>query len=317
MRSSSGLVVLSLVLACGSTPPVSPIVADGGTPEVDGGQVTGDAGVELDGGARPDAGTDGGASDGGQGDAGVPPRCTVTADAVRCSVRVSPMVVSGVTREVYWERPTTPPPAGGYPVVVMYQGSFGSPSLTWTEVAASTPFGGYHQARLQAQLLDHGFVVVAPVALGGVAWQTNTRLIWSATNDSEFVTELLAAFTRGDFGPIDTTRQYATGISSGGYMTSRMAVSYAGKFRALAIASGSYATCAGTVCFVPTLPSDHPPTLFLHGALDLTVPEYTARQYFNALDGMGVTVEFESNASATHEWLEVAPARVTSWFETH
>jgi poly(3-hydroxybutyrate) depolymerase len=310
----SGLLVLSFFLACGARPPVSPVLDDAGSTRGDAGTSTEvDAGLERDAGP-PDAGP----SDAGSGpsDAGTP-RCSVTTDVVRCSVRVTPMVVSGVTREVYWEAPTTPPPASGYPVVVMYQGSFGSPSLTWTQVASTTPFGGYQQARLQALLLERGFVVVAPVALGGVAWQTNTGLVWSLTNDSAFVTALLDGFSRGDFGPIDTARQYATGISSGGYMTSRMAVSYPGEFRALAIASASYATCAGVVCVVPTLPMNHPPTLFLHGALDTTVPEYTARQYFTALGNDGVTTDFVSAPLVGHAWLDVAPERVTAWFETH
>ena len=40
-------------------------------------------------------------------------------------------------------------------------------------------------------------------------------------------------------GPLDPSRLLAIGVSSGGYMTSRMAVSYPGKFRALAIAAGA------------------------------------------------------------------------------
>ena len=85
-------------------------------------------------------------------------------------------------------------------------------------------------------------------------------------------TDAFSAASTAAFGPINTTRLYAMGISSGGFMTSRMAVSYPGKFRALADHSGSYATCSDT-CTVPTpLPSNHPPTLFLHGDTDAIVP---------------------------------------------
>jgi predicted esterase len=52
----------------------------------------------------------------------------------------------------------------------------------------------------------------------------------------------------------------------------------------------------------------HPPTLFLHGALDTTVPEYTARQYFTALGNDGVTTDFVSAPLVGHAWLDVAPA---------
>jgi len=67
----------------------------------------------------------------------------------------------------------------------------------------------------------------------------------------------------GIFGHLNNKNKFATGISSGGCMTSRMAVSYEGEFRALAIAAGSYATCGGILCVIPIfLPRDHPPTLF-------------------------------------------------------
>jgi len=114
----------------------------------------------------------------------------------------------------------------------------------------------------------------------------------------------------GMFGYLDYKRKFATGISSGGYMTSRMAVSYAGsfifsflffkkkknshfnslllnillgEFLSLAVAAGSYATCAGPLCVVPNLPLNHPPTLFLHGGLDPIVPQFTMETYADKL----------------------------------
>ena len=87
----------------------------------------------------------------------------------------------------------------------------------------------------------------------------------------------------GLFGHLNYKRKYATGISSGGYMTSRMAVSYGGEFRSLVVAAGSYATCAGPICIVPRLPNDHPPTLHLHGGSDLIVPPFTMEMYYDAL----------------------------------
>ena len=115
----------------------------------------------------------------------------------------------------------------------------------------------------------------------------------------------------------DTTRLYATGISSGGYMTSRMAVSYEGMFRALAIQSASYATCAGPLCVGPSLPEDHPPTLFLHGTLDATVPQYTMELYYDDLLELGVPTRKVVDPVAGHEWIDSAPAEVLRWFQDH
>jgi predicted esterase len=101
-------------------------------------------------------------------------------------------------------------------------------------------------------------------------------------------------------------------------MTSRMAVSYPGKFRALAIESGSYATCLGPICTIPTpLPSDHPPTLFLQGGDDPIVPISTAQAYYQDLMAQGIDTRFVEDATAGHQWLSVAPQEVTRWFTTH
>ena len=127
---------------------------------------------------------------------------------------------------MYWQTPLTPPPPGGYPVVLVFQGSLFGPSLTWAEMAPSVPFGGFYQGVLQANLLDHGFTVIAPSAAGGLAWQTNAGAPYETTTDHVFIVALLDAIKAGQFGPSDSTHFYATGISSGGYMTSRMAVSY-------------------------------------------------------------------------------------------
>jgi poly(3-hydroxyoctanoate) depolymerase len=268
-----------------------------------------------DGGAT--ANTPSPTSDAGT-DAAAPSRCTVTETTVSCTHQVTPLVAGTISRDVYWQTPSTPPPPGGYPVVLVYQGSLGGPSLTWGVLTPSTAFGGFYQGVLQAMLLDHGFTVIAPEAAAGVAWQTNSGVPYELTTDKDVIDTLLAAIAAGQFGPANMGRLYATGISSGGYMTSRMAVSYPGKFRALAIQSASYATCLGPVCNVPSpLPASHPPTLFLHGALDTTVPLYTAERYYDELVDEGFETKKIVDPNAGHEWLKESPARVTEWFTTH
>lgn len=280
-------------------------------PQVDAGLDAGlaDAGTTLP--PAPDAGPDAGTPP--PFDAGLP-RCTFHDGKVTCPA----IVTSLESRDVYWQTPSSPAPDGGFPAVIVYQGSFFAPASTWGEVASTEPYGGFQQARMQALLLERGFTVIAPTALGGVAWQTNSGVLWELTADKPFIDALLTAVRGGTFGPVDTTRLYATGISSGGYMTSRMAVSYPGVFRALAIHSGSYATCAGYACFVPsTLPAQHPPTRFLHGRNDLTVPLYTAESYVQRLRAQGFTTDLVIDDAAGHEWLAVSPERIVEWFQSH
>jgi len=285
----------------------SVLAACGGTP-----------GAGQDG---PDGAVSGDARDASVGgDAAVTPpgsRCTVSATSVACTHNITHLVAGSDARDVYWQTPSTPAPAGGYPIVVLFQGSFGGPSFTWGTLTPSTLYGGFYQGLLQASLLDHGFTVISPAAAGETAWQTNSVLPFASTSDKAVIDALLADIAAGMYGPADASRMYATGISSGGYMTSRMAVSYGGVFRALAIESASYATCVAAACFVPALPADHPPTLFLHGSLDTTVPEYTAKQYYDALVGDGIAAQLVLDPTAGHQWLAVAPAKITDWFSTH
>jgi dipeptidyl aminopeptidase/acylaminoacyl peptidase len=65
------------------------------------------------------------------------------------------------------------------------------------------------------------------------------------------------------------------------------------------------------------MPSGHPPTLFLHGELDFTVPISTAEPYVERLDDTGVPAEMIADPDAGHEWLAVAPDEITAWFERH
>ena len=97
-----------------------------------------------------------------------------------------------------------------------------------------------------------------------------------------------------------------------------MAVSYPGVFRALIIHSGSYATCAGIACILPTaLPALHPPTRFLHGRADLTVPLFTAQTYQQALTAQRFESDIIIDESTGHEWLSVAPELILNWVQTH
>ncbi|MFT3695887.1 MAG: prolyl oligopeptidase family serine peptidase [Kofleriaceae bacterium] len=265
------------------------------------------------------ASTDGGSSAAdanADGIVGASP-CDITEDTATCHAReVVEIAYNNTNRRVWWAAPPEQPPVGGWPAVVLYQGTNGGPSLTWdTAVDKSTLFGAYYQVDLVARLLDAGFAVIQPEADGGHFWYTNVSVDYNSSPDGAFIPALLTAVRDGTFGTIDNGRLFATGISSGGYMTSRMAVSYPGVFRALAIASGSYATCAGFACTVPSdLPADHPPTLFLHGEQDTIVPISTAHDYDAKLQANGTVTRFVTDDQAGHAWIEAAPSEILAWF---
>jgi dienelactone hydrolase len=243
-------------------------------------------------------------------------RCTVTDEAVSCSYDTHALGL----RDVHVALPAGDAPVGGWPTVIYYQGSFVSAEQAFAAEAGAT-FGAYHLGLAVANLLDAGFAVVAPEALGNgsTAWGTNvppTHLLWDGSADDRLVRALLAAIEDGTFGPLDGSRLSAMGISSGGFMTSRMAVSYPGRFRSLAIHSGSYATCS-TICVLPEeLPADHPPTLFLIGAEDAAVPLQVMTDYRDQLQAEGHVVSSIVKPAAGHEWIPEAATAIRDWFLT-
>ncbi len=273
--------------------------------------------VDLDSGtAFPDAAPPDAQAEGGTGPAAS--RCTLTSQQIECTHASLTLLA----RTVVYQTPLGPTPAAGWPTVVYFQGSF-MPGESVFSATASDAFGAYELTRTVKTLLDAGYAVVSPNAAlnGKTFWQTNIppyAQLWSGCSDDLLVQALFESLEKGDFGALNTKRLYAMGISSGGFMTSRMAVSYPGKFRALADHSGSYATCGGTVCSVPTpLPSDHPPTLLLRGDKDTIVAMAVVTPYLDALVTEGHEAKLVTHPTAGHEWLPNAAEIVTSWFDSH
>jgi predicted esterase len=247
-------------------------------------------------------------------------RCQTSDDEVACDFVTVVFNLVLAFRDVHLQHPSGEPPPEGWPAVILFQGAFFSAQGSW-KAGTGDPFGGFHQAELIRDLLDAGYAVITPEARYGGAsgWQTNLwpdTLNWRGTEDHKLMMGILAAIDRGDLGPIDADSLFAAGISSGGYMTSRCAKAYPGRFRALAIQSASWATCNGPACVLPlTLPADHPPTLFLHGALDPLVPVGTMERYADALEDDGVVVERVVDDGIGHAWLPDAPQTVVAWFD--
>ncbi len=252
-------------------------------------------------------------------------RCKETWWNVQCDRNTTPLytgMTGLVKRNVHWQVPVGTPPAEGWPAVVLYQPSLASADLMWN-VPRITPVGAVQLTRMIQTFLDNGYAVLTPVAhvSGFTFWDTNVppfSVNWELAPDHFFVQDILKAMNEGAFGPLDMNSLFATGMSSGGYMTSRMAVSYPGVFKALVISSASYATCTGILCFIPqTLPSDHPPTLFIHGDQDIVVPIYTMRAYADALQEQGAVAEKLVVKGGGHRPFAIAPQAALEWFNQH
>ena len=249
--------------------------------------------------------------------------CEGSGGRLDCHARTVLVAGPEVTRAVWVRLPLGVAPASGWPVVLAFQGSYFSPEHFFVdEPGLFDLFGSSTETEVAARLLAAGFAVLAPDAIThDLFWETNLPWIahkWTGSSDDLFLSSLFDFIAKGAFGPLDASRLYAIGMSSGGYMASRMAVSYPGRFRALAIASASYATCFGIFCSAPdTLPADHPPTLFLHGLLDPVVPEWTMASYHRSLRDAGRESCKIVHTWAGHRWIPEAPLAVVRWFNQH
>ena len=222
-------------------------------------------------------------------------------------------------RKVIYQIPAGKAPAGGWPVALLYHGSL--VTVYNLSYHSDMPFGGYYQGKLVRALLDNGYAVIAPNALTAKdAWQTNAPEYasnYQQSNDYLFFNNLFSAIASGKFGPLNKQRQYAGGISSGGYNVSRMAISFPGKFKALAIQSASYASCVGANCTVPALPADHPPTLFVHGQADWVVPWTSMQPYHDRLLYQGLKTAMYTEPGGGHSWFSSSPGQILNWFNQY
>jgi poly(3-hydroxyoctanoate) depolymerase len=294
-------------------------VVDGGAAGGETGGPGGDAGEDA-GGAGGDAGSGPGGAPGtgGSGTGPVESRCTVTPEHAECPFESVDFGSQG--RQVVYQTPNGAPPATGWPVVLLLHGSlFGAEtSFSGDEGEAFSPYNGAMNVK---SLLDAGFAIIAPQGAGlAGSWDTNFppySTAWTLSKDHALMLELFDAVDAGEFGPMDASRWYAMGISSGGYMTSRVAIEYPGRFVAIAINSGSYMTCTNLLCFVPAQDSGHPPTLFLHGQNDPAVPVGTMKSYDSKLTAAGVETKVIIDPAVFHAWLAEGQVEIPQWFDTH
>lgn len=240
---------------------------------------------------------------------------------ISCSYQSLTIASSNTTnRAVKYQVPLGEAPYGGWPVAIIYQGTTSPVEFTKKTTAL---FGTYYEVETIKRLLDNGYAVIAPRAPLELAWLTNSASVigdgfYHLTTDYTFLNNVFQAIREGQFGPLNADKKYATGLSSGGYNTSRMAVSFPGEFKALVIHSGSYAECGGALCIVPlVLPEDHPPTFFIHGFLDPIVPWYTMDSYFDRLLWHGIEADRHTNYLGGHQWFPESAELVVDWFERY
>lgn len=248
-------------------------------------------------------------------------RCSTSESHISCTFHTDDVwtgVANAHPRRVHWEVPLGTPPEDGWPVVVFFQGSFWRAEWTFAGRALE-PFGSYHQAETVRDLLDAGYAVLAPeTKLRGFSfWDSNVvgfSVFFELAEDDFFFRSILDEIERDRFGPLDERNLFVTGVSSGGYMASRVAVTYPDRVRAAAIVSASYAWCWGHVCEPGAIDDDHPPTLFVHGGRDIVVPTSTMQVYADALAEKDIAHHVVIDDDVGHGWIPASSVEVLAWF---
>ncbi len=244
-----------------------------------------------------------------------------------------------VPRAVRWQVPEGTPPPGGWPVAFYYAGTQPTDLKHAFDRDLGEPFGMGYEPQIIHELLDDPymtgkkyavFVADPPSSAGWVqAWHTNLVVPYSASCDAQFFPDFFGEIKSGSYGAAsqyNMNRRYAYGASSGGFNSSRMAVTYnngggtgnANTWKALGIVAASYATCSYSCGSIPTLPANHPPTKFWHGQNDPLVPLTTMLAYYNKLAVGGFTtqkIEHPGGHAFTAD--AIGASGIKSWFDLH
>ena len=252
-------------------------------------------------------------------------------------------ILSEKSRNIAWQVPEGTPPAGGWPVAFFFHGTSSksepltadSPPVTTmtSRPAAMDTLGTRFLLQAMHELLDDPrgtgkkYAVFLPQAAPKAffdAWQSTTNPYTSSDDYcflSDFYKAIAGSDRYGDGGQFNMAKKHGFGFSSGGYNTSRMAVSMNrdSSWKAMGIIAASYATCSGGACKVAaSVPANHPPTKFYHGTADKIVPITTMRPYFHLLQQSGIPTEKIESAAGHQITADViGNTGSTTWFDQY
>jgi len=132
-------------------------------------------------------------------------------------------------RRFLWQKPSEPPPAGGYPVLFVFHGR-SCFAESWFFAGKGLYKGaliwGREQTKFVENALEKGYFIIAPdstylsfLSYKTRAWDTSTKT-FNDSIDLPFIQDLLH-WLEDSPAPVNMSRISCAGFSSGGFMTSR------------------------------------------------------------------------------------------------
>ncbi len=231
-------------------------------------------------------------------------------------------------RRFLWESPDSSPPEDGYPVLFVLHGAT-QYAETWFWDGKGGLKGsliwGKRQSKFVESALEQGFFIISPDSirpykLGPKAWDSSTTT-FNESKDLTFIQDILDWLLDPPV-PINSSKIYCIGFSSGAFMTSRIAHFFGEKFRATAVHSGGN---ADSVTFKGlrhkfdysskhNISENHPPTLIIHGGKDRLVSVEAGVSYYEELQNAGIRSHILVNPNGLHIWQSIFNKQILDWF---
>ncbi|MBC7128639.1 MAG: dienelactone hydrolase family protein [Thermoplasmatales archaeon] len=211
-------------------------------------------------------------------------------------------------RRFLWEKPQT---GCNYPVIIVLHAA-----LQRAEVWFYPFIWSNGQYLFVKEALRMGYMVVAPDSLepyGIKAWD-------SFSNESEdilFFYDILEWLSENE---ADMERIYVCGFSSGAFMASRLAIFCGDKIEGVVIYAGANADYIKITKNGPefdcisnqSIPSNHSPSLIIHGKKDRFVPYECGFHYYEELIKNGIDAKFVSTIGG-HRWQFMYNKYIFEW----
>ena len=227
-------------------------------------------------------------------------------------------------RLILYQKPDTLPPENGYPVLFLLHGASQYP-FSWF---FPFNFWSIEQTRFSEKALDAGFFIVSPssgrpIRPGPHAWSSFIENV-NESLDLQLFISLFDWLENEDTFHLDLNHVFCAGFSSGGFMTSRLAKTFPHQFSGVLIHSG---TDADSITFSElgpefdcnssqSYPSNHPPTLVVHGEKDQLVPYDCGLHFYEELQRNNITTSLLTDEERGHIWLSSRSNEMIDWFES-
>jgi predicted esterase/predicted secreted protein len=226
-------------------------------------------------------------------------------------------------RKVYLAMPKGDCPEKGWQVAILLHGRGQTPGVWFGEGLLAQG----DQKLFPPLILESGLVVMAPEALEpfekGIRQWDFFHKILPNSKDLTFFNALFQWMQGNRDIKFDLSKIYVIGISSGGFMASRLAQVFPENWEGIVVIAAGNADSFPRIPSFPIdnnplshkLSSEHPPTLIIHGDKDRIIPFAYGERYYQDLKQAGVNTEMLVMTNEGHRWPAQFHENIIQWLQ--